>query len=206
METHADEVAAHHRLFPRTAGDVGRRHAKARARRRPVPIAQEARHRRGQAEADEARRRAAPTPRPGRNPRRRAASPAPTPPHPRRRREVVATGEPEVGRASWYGGRHLGRRTASGERLDSIHNTAAHRSLPLNSLVRVTNLDNGRSVIVRVTDRGPVSPGTCHRSEPQRGRAARHETGRGRPGLGRAGRPSRRRLALKRHTGKPHTI
>jgi rare lipoprotein A len=70
---------------------------------------------------------------------------------------VRAIGEREVGRASWYGGRHLGRRTASGERLDSIHNTAAHRSLPLNSLVRVTNLDNGRSVIVRVTDRGPVS-------------------------------------------------
>ncbi|HEY1794513.1 MAG TPA: septal ring lytic transglycosylase RlpA family protein [Stellaceae bacterium] len=70
---------------------------------------------------------------------------------------VRASGGREVGRASWYGGRHLGRRTASGERLDSIHNTAAHRSLPLNSLVRVTNLDNGRSVIARVTDRGPVS-------------------------------------------------
>jgi rare lipoprotein A len=66
-------------------------------------------------------------------------------------------GEREVGRASWYGGHHLGRRTASGERLDSIHDTAAHRSLPLQSLARVTNLDNGRSVIVRVTDRGPVS-------------------------------------------------
>lgn len=66
-------------------------------------------------------------------------------------------GEREVGTASWYGGRHLGRRTASGERLDSIHNTAAHRSLPLQSLARVTNLDNGHSVIVRVTDRGPVS-------------------------------------------------
>lgn len=66
-------------------------------------------------------------------------------------------GKREVGTASWYGGHHLGRRTASGERLDSIHNTAAHRSLPLQSLARVTNLDNGRSVIVRVTDRGPVS-------------------------------------------------
>jgi rare lipoprotein A len=70
---------------------------------------------------------------------------------------VKTIGEREVGTASWYGGRHLGRRTASGERLDSIHNTAAHRSLPLESLARVTNLDNGRSVIVRVTDRGPVS-------------------------------------------------
>lgn len=70
---------------------------------------------------------------------------------------VRTIGEREVGTASWYGGHHLGRRTASGERLDSIHNTAAHRSLPLQSLARVTNLDNGRSVIVRVTDRGPVS-------------------------------------------------
>lgn len=70
---------------------------------------------------------------------------------------VRAVGEREVGAASWYGGRHLGRRTASGERLDSIHNTAAHRSLPLQSLARVTNMANGRSVIVRVTDRGPVS-------------------------------------------------
>lgn len=70
---------------------------------------------------------------------------------------VRPVGKRELGRASWYGGRHLGRRTASGERLDSIHNTAAHRSLPLESLARVTNLDNGRSVIVRVTDRGPVS-------------------------------------------------
>ncbi len=84
--------------------------------------------------------------------------------HHRHRRQLAAregsitpTGEREVGQASWYGGRHLGRRTASGERLDSIHDTAAHRSLPLQSLARVTNLDNGRSVIVRVTDRGPVS-------------------------------------------------
>jgi rare lipoprotein A len=66
-------------------------------------------------------------------------------------------GHPEVGAAAWYGGRHLGRRTASGERLDAVHATAAHRSLPLHSLVRVTNLSNGRSVVARITDRGPVS-------------------------------------------------
>lgn len=76
---------------------------------------------------------------------------------PRAHRRVRPIGECEIGSASWYGGRHLGRRTASGERLDSVHNTAAHRSLPLQSLARVTNLDNGRSVIVRITDRGPVS-------------------------------------------------
>ncbi|HLY45637.1 MAG TPA: septal ring lytic transglycosylase RlpA family protein [Stellaceae bacterium] len=66
-------------------------------------------------------------------------------------------GRPEIGSAAWYGGHHVGQRTASGERLDDIHVTAAHRSLPLHSLVRVTNLRNGRSVIATINDRGPVS-------------------------------------------------
>jgi rare lipoprotein A len=70
---------------------------------------------------------------------------------------VRCVGKSETGSAAWYGGRYVGRRTSSGERLDRIHATAAHRTLPLNSLARVTNLHNGRSVIVRVTDRGPVS-------------------------------------------------
>jgi rare lipoprotein A len=70
---------------------------------------------------------------------------------------VRCVGKPETGTAAWYGGRYLGRRTSSGERLDTIHPTAAHRTLPLNSLARVTNLRNGRSVVVRVTDRGPVA-------------------------------------------------
>jgi rare lipoprotein A len=70
---------------------------------------------------------------------------------------VRVTGAREVGSAAWYGGRHLGRRTASGDRLDALRATAAHRSLPLHSLVRVTNLRNGRSVIARINDRGPVS-------------------------------------------------
>ena len=70
---------------------------------------------------------------------------------------VRTVGPRQTGDAAWYGGRYIGRRTSSGERLDSVHPTAAHRSLPLNSLARVTNLGNGRSVIVRVTDRGPVS-------------------------------------------------
>ena len=70
---------------------------------------------------------------------------------------VQVIGRREIGHAAWYGGRHLGRRTASGERLDAVHATAAHRSLPLHSLVRVTNLRNGRSVIATITDRGPVS-------------------------------------------------
>jgi len=67
-------------------------------------------------------------------------------------------GRSQVGRAAWYGNQHVGRLTSSGERLDTVHATAAHRSLPLHSLVRVTNLNNGRSVVVRINDRGPVSP------------------------------------------------
>jgi rare lipoprotein A (peptidoglycan hydrolase) len=70
---------------------------------------------------------------------------------------VRAIGKREVGSAAWYGGRHIGRRTASGEPLDAVRPTAAHRSLPLHSLVRVTNLSNGRSVIATINDRGPVS-------------------------------------------------
>ncbi|HTT79451.1 MAG TPA: septal ring lytic transglycosylase RlpA family protein [Stellaceae bacterium] len=66
-------------------------------------------------------------------------------------------GRREVGRAAWYGTRLLGDRTASGERLDAIHATAAHRSLPLHSLVRITNLANGRSVVAEINDRGPAS-------------------------------------------------
>jgi rare lipoprotein A len=62
----------------------------------------------------------------------------------------------EIGKASWYGSRlHQGRRTASGTRFDWRLPTAAHRTLPLNSSVRVTNLRNGLSVTVVVTDRGP---------------------------------------------------
>jgi len=70
---------------------------------------------------------------------------------------LQVVGQREIGAAAWYGGYHLGRRTASGDRLDAIHATAAHRSLPLHSLVRVTNLSNGRSVVATITDRGPVS-------------------------------------------------
>jgi rare lipoprotein A (peptidoglycan hydrolase) len=68
-----------------------------------------------------------------------------------------AVGKCQTGTAAWYGGRYVGRRTSSGEQLDTTHATAAHRNLPLNSLARVTNLRNGRSVVVRVTDRGPLN-------------------------------------------------
>ncbi|MGH7089435.1 MAG: septal ring lytic transglycosylase RlpA family protein [Stellaceae bacterium] len=61
----------------------------------------------------------------------------------------------EVGLASWYGPGFQHHRTADGSRFDMHGLTAAHRTLPLNSLVRVTNLENGRSVVVRINDRGP---------------------------------------------------
>jgi rare lipoprotein A len=62
----------------------------------------------------------------------------------------------QTGKASWYGKSFHGKTTASGEPYDMFQFTAAHRQLPLGTLVKVTNLDNGRSVVVRVNDRGPV--------------------------------------------------
>ncbi|WP_394561575.1 septal ring lytic transglycosylase RlpA family protein [Aquipseudomonas alcaligenes] len=63
------------------------------------------------------------------------------------------------GKASYYAARHHGRRTASGERLSNHDLTAAHRELPFGTRVKVTNLSNGRSVVVRITDRGPHTRG-----------------------------------------------
>ena len=65
----------------------------------------------------------------------------------------------QIGTASWYGSYFQGRATASGEPYDMYDLTAAHPTLPLGSWVRVTNLRNRKSVIVRVNDRGPVVPG-----------------------------------------------
>jgi len=65
----------------------------------------------------------------------------------------------ERGVASWYGTKFNGRATSSGELYDICQFTAAHKTLPLPSYVRVTNLDNGRSLIVRVNDRGPFHEG-----------------------------------------------
>lgn len=65
----------------------------------------------------------------------------------------------ESGIASWYGPNFHGNRTANGERFDQNAITAAHRTLPLPSMVRVTNLENGRALRVRVNDRGPYAHG-----------------------------------------------
>ena len=65
----------------------------------------------------------------------------------------------QVGTASWYGSYFEGKETASGEPFDMYDLTAAHPSLPLGTYVKVTNLRNGRTVVVRVNDRGPVVEG-----------------------------------------------
>ena len=61
----------------------------------------------------------------------------------------------QTGNASWYGGRFHGRKTSVGERYDMNAFTAAHKTLPIPSYVRVTNTRNGKSVVVRINDRGP---------------------------------------------------
>jgi rare lipoprotein A len=82
-----------------------------------------------------------------------AASPAP-----RRAKPAPAaapSGFTEEGNASWYGVPFHGRRASNGEVYDMYKLTAAHRTLPFETMVRVTNLSNGKSTIVRITDRGP---------------------------------------------------
>lgn len=70
-----------------------------------------------------------------------------------------AAGFVEEGRASWYGGKFHGRKTASGETYNMYGMTAAHKTLPLGTMVRVTNKQNGKSVVVRINDRGPFVHG-----------------------------------------------
>ena len=71
----------------------------------------------------------------------------------------LSTGSSQTGQASWYGASHHGLRTASGEKFDMNANTAAHRTLPMNSVVLITSLTSGKSVQVRINDRGPFSGG-----------------------------------------------
>ena len=71
----------------------------------------------------------------------------------------VKPGYTEVGYASWYGPKFHGRRTSSGEAFNMYDMTCAHRTLPLGTILLVTNLENGRSVVVRVNDRGPFVKG-----------------------------------------------
>jgi rare lipoprotein A len=65
----------------------------------------------------------------------------------------------QEGYASWYGGKFNGRLTSSGEVFDTNVRTAAHRTLPFGSIVKVVNLENGKSTVVRINDRGPFVEG-----------------------------------------------
>jgi len=66
---------------------------------------------------------------------------------------------PQYGNASWYGGPLHGKKTASGERFDMYSFTGAHRKLPFGTIIRVTNLRNGKEVYIKVNDRGPFVKG-----------------------------------------------
>ena len=68
-----------------------------------------------------------------------------------------ATSFHQRGKASWYGPGFAGRKTANGERFNPNALTAAHRKLPFGTTVKVTNVDNGKSVVVRINDRGPYA-------------------------------------------------
>jgi len=72
---------------------------------------------------------------------------------------AAANSYDRVGEASWYGKRYHGRTTANGESFDMNALTAAHKRLPFGTLVRVTNLANKRSLVVRINDRGPYARG-----------------------------------------------
>jgi rare lipoprotein A len=87
----------------------------------------------------------------------------------------------ERGLASWYGKKFNGYNTSNGERYDMYAMTAAHKTLPIPSYVRVTNLDNGKSVVVRVNDRGPFHEGrVIDLSYAAAQRIGIHKTGTGR--------------------------
>jgi rare lipoprotein A len=84
-----------------------------------------------------------------------AQTPQPPSPPPPPDRAVFS----QTGVASWYGKSHHGRTTANGEKFDMEALTAAHRTLPFGTIVKVTNLSNNRSVNVRINDRGPYAAG-----------------------------------------------
>ena len=71
----------------------------------------------------------------------------------------ISVSAQEKGIASFYAGKFQGRLTANGETFDTNRLTAAHKTLPFNTIIRVTNDENGRMVIVRINDRGPFVPG-----------------------------------------------
>ena len=87
------------------------------------------------------------------------AAPVPNHPVPQARIKKKTARPYQVGNASWYGKNFHGRATASGEHFDMFDLTAAHRHLPLGTYVKVTDLRNGKWIIVRINDRGPFVEG-----------------------------------------------
>jgi rare lipoprotein A (peptidoglycan hydrolase) len=82
----------------------------------------------------------------------------PAPPQPTAKKSPAVPAKlPQTGLASWYGAQHQGKQTASGTIFDQAGLTAAHPSLPFGSKIKVTNLANGKSVEVEITDRGPFA-------------------------------------------------
>lgn len=71
---------------------------------------------------------------------------------------TAATAETSEGKIAWYGQKFAGRKTASGQRFNPNAMTMAHKTLPFGTRVKVTNLANNRSVVLRVNDRGPTTP------------------------------------------------
>lgn len=73
--------------------------------------------------------------------------------------QIVSVGDKQKGIASWYGPNFHGKSTSNGERYDMHSMTAAHKTYPMNTMVKVTNLRNNRSAVVRINDRGPFVDG-----------------------------------------------
>jgi rare lipoprotein A len=96
-----------------------------------------------------------PAPAPAPVPTPTNAPPSPSARHPKTPPAPAPAGYTEEGNASWYGKPFHGRRASNGEIYDMNQLTAAHRTLPFETMVRVTNLNNGKSTTVRITDRGP---------------------------------------------------
>lgn len=89
----------------------------------------------------------------------RIAAPVPVPADARPAPDGAVDPQALRGEATWYGQRHHGNTTASGERFDMYAFTAAHRTLPFGTIVRVVRDDTRQSVVVRINDRGPFSAG-----------------------------------------------
>ena len=88
-----------------------------------------------------------------------STTPPPAPPAPPAAPVAEQPSFTQTGVASWYGRNHQGKKTAEGERFDMNKLTAAHRTLPLGTTVRVTNLENHKSLKARINDRGPYIAG-----------------------------------------------